>query len=196
MTRILDALVQSNGQASGKLHRETFGLGLERDRFERVVGALVRAGHVTEQEDAFEKDGRVIEYRRLFLTPRGRRGGDLESVPMVVEAAGPVKSTGRKPKPRASRRPDAAREVRVEADAAVAPDPGLVEALKGWRLDEARRQRVPAFCVMANRTLEAVARLRPSDDESLLRIHGVGYKFAERYGGAILALVRRHGSDA
>jgi hypothetical protein len=48
---------------------------------------------------------------------------------------------------------------------------------------------------MPNRTLEAVARLKPADEESLLRVHGVGYKFAERHGAAVLALVRRHGRD-
>ena len=69
--------------------------------------------------------------------------------------------------------------------------PQLVEALSAWRLSEARRRRVPAFRILTDAVLGAIATARPRDGASLQRIHGVGPKLAERYGETILALVGR-----
>jgi DNA topoisomerase-3 len=67
--------------------------------------------------------------------------------------------------------------------------PQLVEALRAWRLTEARRRRVPAFRILTDAVLGAIATARPRDGASLQRIHGVGPKLAERYGDTLLALV-------
>ncbi|ATB35410.1 ATP-dependent DNA helicase RecQ [Cystobacter fuscus] len=69
--------------------------------------------------------------------------------------------------------------------------PQLVEALKAWRLTEARRRRVPAFRILTDRVLGAIASARPRDGAALQRIHGVGPTLTERYGETILALVGR-----
>ncbi len=91
----------------------------------------------------------------------------------------------------------ASADVRVMVRAGTAqqrePDPALVEELRAWRQAEARRLRVPAFCILANRTLEGIARARPRDERALLGVKGVGRKVVERYGAVILALVRRSG---
>ena len=42
-----------------------------------------------------------------------------------------------------------------------APSPDVVAALRAWRLDEARRRAVPAFVVLHDRALEAIAASRP-----------------------------------
>jgi DNA topoisomerase III len=63
-----------------------------------------------------------------------------------------------------------------------------------WRLSEARRRRVPAFRILTDKVLGAIASSRPRDSTALQRIHGVGPKLAERYGEAILALVGRMSS--
>jgi len=60
----------------GNQHRELFGAALERDRFECLVGAMARGGLLSESADSFEKDGRVIEYRRQFLSAAGRDATD------------------------------------------------------------------------------------------------------------------------
>ena len=69
------------------------------------------------------------------------------------------------------------------------PDPALVEALRAWRLGEARRRKVPAYCVLSNRTIEEIARARPHEERALLAVKGIGHKVVEQYGAAILALV-------
>jgi DNA topoisomerase-3 len=69
-----------------------------------------------------------------------------------------------------------------------------VEALKAWRLAEAKRRRVPAFRILTDRVLGAIAALRPSDNDALMEIQGVGPKLVERYGTQLLALVGRRGA--
>lgn len=80
---------------------------------------------------------------------------------------------------------------RSTATAAVsAADSGLLEQLKAWRLDEARTQAVPAYVILHDRTLAEIATTRPGDMTALSMIGGIGAKKLERYGSALLDLVR------
>ena len=67
----------------------------------------------------------------------------------------------------------------------------LVAALREWRLAEARRRRVPAFRILSNRALTAIAQTCPRDESQLLRVNGMGPKRLERFGETILEIVRR-----
>jgi RecQ family ATP-dependent DNA helicase len=69
-------------------------------------------------------------------------------------------------------------------------DAPLFEALKAWRLTAAAGK--PAYTVAANKTLSAIAAARPSDDEALLAISGVGPSFIEKYAPEVLALIAEH----
>ena len=82
------------------------------------------------------------------------------------------------------------REVLSDADGAEA-SPALVEALKAWRLAEARKRKVPAFRILTDRVLGAIAVARPENGAELMAIHGVGPALTERYGTEILSLVSR-----
>jgi superfamily II DNA helicase RecQ len=68
-------------------------------------------------------------------------------------------------------------------------DPQLVERLKAWRLDQARSQGVPAFVVFNDRTLDALASLRPSSSEGLLAVPGIGPAKLEAYGDELIELL-------
>jgi ATP-dependent DNA helicase RecQ len=70
----------------------------------------------------------------------------------------------------------------------------LVDALRQWRLDEARRQEVPAYCILPNRTLLAVVEALPASEDELLEVKGIGPTLADRYGLRILEIVREMGS--
>ena len=74
-----------------------------------------------------------------------------------------------------------------------AADEPLFNALKDWRRHLARAAKVPAYVVFDDRTLGAVARNRPVSRGELLDLPGIGPVKAERYGEALLDLVRRHG---
>jgi len=51
---------------------------------------------------------------------------------------------------------------------------------------------VPAFVVFHDSTLETIAALRPGTREALRGVSGVGETKLERYGEALLEVVRSH----
>jgi ATP-dependent DNA helicase RecQ len=69
-------------------------------------------------------------------------------------------------------------------------DEPLFEALKEWRLRAAEGK--PAYTVASNRTLTAIAAVRPVNADSLLAISGVGPAFISKYAPDVLALVAEH----
>jgi DNA topoisomerase-3 len=68
----------------------------------------------------------------------------------------------------------------------------LFQALRAWRLAEAKRSGLPAFRVLSDRTLLAIAAESPDDEDALLRVHGIGPALAKRYGSAVLGIVARY----
>ena len=74
-----------------------------------------------------------------------------------------------------------------------APDlvsPRLVAALKAWRLAEAKKRRVPAFRILTDRTLFALAAEQPTNEVGLLGVPGVGPTLVKKYGEDVLRIVR------
>lgn len=69
-------------------------------------------------------------------------------------------------------------------------DERLFEALREWRLATAKEADVPAFVVFTDATLTAIAERVPADSRELSRITGVGPAKLERWGEAVLELVR------
>jgi ATP-dependent DNA helicase RecQ len=69
-------------------------------------------------------------------------------------------------------------------------DAPLFEALKAWRLRAAAGK--PAYTVANNRTLSAIAAVRPADPEALIAISGVGPSFISKYAPEVLAIVAEH----
>jgi ATP-dependent DNA helicase RecQ len=61
--------------------------------------------------------------------------------------------------------------------------------LKAWRLEEARRQAVPAYVILHDATLAEIARREPRDLDALREIPGIGARKLERYGDALLEVV-------
>ncbi len=74
--------------------------------------------------------------------------------------------------------------------AAGAPDPVVLQALKDWRAAAARAANVPAYVIFHDTTLAAVAERKPSDKAQLLALPGLGPVKAERYGDALLEVIR------
>ena len=81
---------------------------------------------------------------------------------------------------------------RTPAGAAVALSDAEVtvfERLKEWRGAQARGQAVPAYVILHDSTLAAIARSRPRDLDDLAGISGIGARKLERYGAALLDLL-------
>jgi DNA helicase-2/ATP-dependent DNA helicase PcrA len=79
------------------------------------------------------------------------------------------------------------------AKAKFVPTPGsdgLYHELAVWRRARAEEDEVPPYVVFDNKTLDAIARTRPQTLRDLSQLPGVGPVKLERYGDAVLALVR------
>ncbi|MGH3241605.1 MAG: 3'-5' exonuclease, partial [Spirillospora sp.] len=64
----------------------------------------------------------------------------------------------------------------------------LFIALKEWRAEVSAEQKVPAYVVFTDATLQAIAEHTPGSLEELARIPGVGKVKLDRYGEAVLTL--------
>ncbi len=65
-------------------------------------------------------------------------------------------------------------------------DMGLFEALRKWRRDAARQHNVPPYVVLTDASLMHLAKARPTREESLVQISGIGEKKREMWGEAIV----------
>ena len=186
METVVSLLRRREGQGTGRLFQEFRAVhgSYDRDGFEDLLGALGQARVVFVEDDSFQKDGETIRYQRAGLTPSGRRRG--------IDLAGQVllpDDPPDEPKARRKRKAAASTVELSEADA----DPELVETLRAWRLEEARKKRWPAYTVLQNRSLIAVAAGRPANRDELLAIPGIGPATVKRYGAALLRIVAAAG---
>ena len=68
-------------------------------------------------------------------------------------------------------------------------DEELFERLREWRKERAGEEKVPAFVVFSDATLELIAEQKPQTPEALLRISGIGRQKLDRYGEDVLGVV-------
>jgi len=68
----------------------------------------------------------------------------------------------------------------------------LFEALRAWRRDEAHEQHVPPYVIFGDKTLQDIVRLRPRSPDELLLATGVGDSKLQRYGAAVLKVVKEN----
>ncbi|HYQ91729.1 MAG TPA: HRDC domain-containing protein, partial [Candidatus Competibacteraceae bacterium] len=184
---MLDALRQRDGLAGGQLQREIGDPGLDRRTFNRLLGGLSRAGLVEVREASFSKQGRVISYRRVFLTAAGRQGG-AEAIDRIELPASVTLQSG--VPPQALQGP---KDKRQPPTVTLPPSPALLDGLRSWRLEEARKRQVPAFTILHDRVLAAIATARPRTEAELLTVTGIGPTLARKYGQQILAVLRCNG---
>jgi len=71
-------------------------------------------------------------------------------------------------------------------------DPALFEALREWRHSEASEQGKPPYVVAHDKSLEAVAAMKPKNEKELLDVPGFGPAKVEKYGEAIYKIVKAH----
>ncbi|HVS00371.1 MAG TPA: HRDC domain-containing protein, partial [Thermoanaerobaculia bacterium] len=105
-------------------------------------------------------------------------------------AAASKKRSKRAEKAAKSTKARSERLVPGEATSTDEPLPGLVEALKAWRRVEAQRRKVPAFRILTDRALTALAAARPDDEADLLNVPGSGPGIVGKYGQEILQILR------
>jgi ATP-dependent DNA helicase RecQ len=151
----------------------TFGVGIELDRrgWHSVFRQLVAQGVVLPD---------LAGHGGLALAPVAAeilRGA--QTVRFRLDARSPKRNIAEPGRKRAN-----ASGLEPEAQA-------IWEALRAWRLEEARRQELPPYVLFHDATLIEVARRRPVSLASLATIPGVGASKLDRYGSAIIEIVSR-----
>jgi ATP-dependent DNA helicase RecQ len=179
--------------AAGTLQRKVELTGeMSRDDFDALLDAMVRAGLIEIEEAEFEKNGEVLRFRKVMLTDSGldvRPTTPLELLIAdgIVEEfdAGSVAAPPKKKTKIAVQKPAGVELNPAPADPA---SEALAARLRQWRAAETKRLGVPAYVVLHDRTLQALALARPANPAQLLAIDGIGPAKVERFGEAILKL--------
>jgi DNA topoisomerase-3 len=183
ITRILSVLEDNDAISSGRLHLKAFdNAGTDRRAFEELLLVMARAGLVEITEESFEKDGKRIEYRKVWLTCKP--SDPLPPAILVPEEIESQTAPRKRKKKAAVQTKRTARMKKPSVDAGSAE-----EALKAWRLTEARRQGIPAFRILSDKTLRAIATQQPHSDAELLEVPGIGLKIVEKYGTKIVRVL-------
>jgi superfamily II DNA helicase RecQ len=196
MQAIADELRAVDYKATGTLQRSLDQVGrMSRNEFDGLLDAMVRAGLIEIEESEFEKAGEVIRFRKVRLTEAGLEMRATSPVELLI-SDGVVEEFGGRPAPAKKKtaakaglsKTAGAKSVENEPIQLTAAGEALAERLKEWRAAEAKRLGVPAFVVLHDRTLAALAQARPANPRQLLEVSGMGPMKAARFGEAILEL--------
>jgi ATP-dependent DNA helicase RecQ len=85
---------------------------------------------------------------------------------------------------------------RLRDSAPAEANPMLAEYLREWRRNMARENKVPAYIILHDSTLEELCRRRPANFAELKQVPGIGEKKADVYGAEILQALRNFGDGA
>ncbi|HEX4031214.1 MAG TPA: ATP-dependent DNA helicase RecQ [Terracidiphilus sp.] len=191
--RMIEELRPVDYKATGTLQRNLDPQGrMTRDEFDALLDALTRAGLIAIEDAEYEKDGQVRRFRKVRLTERGlavRPATPLELLiddGVVQELSARTGSTSRAGKPKSTAGKNTGSD--TAAVKLTAAQEALAAKLREWRAAEAKRLGVPAYVILHDRTLKALAASRPSNSRQLLEIDGMGSAKVEKFGAAILAL--------
>jgi superfamily II DNA helicase RecQ len=190
---MVDELRSVNYIAAGTLQRKLELVGrMSREEYEALLGAMVCAGLIEIEEATFEKNGEVLRFRKVMLTDAGLDVRPTTPLELLL-ADGTVEEFGSSAAPPRSSKPPKSTARKPAAVEALPPQPtpaseALAAQLREWRTAEAKRLGFPAYLVLHDRTLQAVAMARPASPAQLLAIDGIGPAKVERFGEAILKL--------
>lgn len=87
------------------------------------------------------------------------------------------------------------RKMATQAPDALDLPSGLLAMLRDVRRQAAERDDVPPYVVAPNKTLEDMARLRPTTKRGMLAVHGMGHTRYQRYGSQFLSAIRTWNQD-
>lgn len=203
---IVDQLRPVSYKAAGTLQRALDpSEQMSRGEFDCLLDAMVRAGLIVLETAEYEKDGEVRRYRKVMLTEAGLEFRALDRAELLVsDGVGAEFSKGTLDKARSRKTIAGRRSAKSSQSTEQGPvqgsmqglaeetlsaaDQELAERLRAWRTGEAKQLRVPAYVVMHDRTLAAVAQARPATPRQLLSVKGMGDAKVEKFGEAILRI--------
>ena len=187
--------IYRTGQRFGTRHLVDLLVGAETERILRLGHNRLKTFGVGPELD---RRGWLSVFRQLvaqgFAVPDISGHGGLALAPTATAVLRGTRTVhfrlDTRARERRSSRPD--RKAGAAATALDAAGQVLWEALRAWRLEEARRQAVPPYVIFHDTTLTEVARLGPATLTALARISGIGRSKLERYGSAVIDIVSQH----
>ncbi|MDR5730124.1 MAG: DNA topoisomerase 3 [Terriglobia bacterium] len=195
--RVLRDMHSVHTKSTGKLYAELYpGNEISRDNFEEVLGAMARAELLTFADAVFEKQGKQIPYRTVSLTAAGRTADQTTPMRFVMkDAVCPVPRRKRKKPPgKTTVSPRVTARTRSRQAGARVSEPKaeirIEQALRAWRLSEAKRRDIPAFRIFSDRALRGIAATGPKNDAELLAVPGIGMSMVKQYGAQIHRLIK------
>ncbi len=191
IARLVMDEVGGSGRSVGKLHTDLCGKNnVSRDEFEELIAGMARANLIRLTDAVFEKDGKEIPYRKASLTRLGQAFDEDTPLEFTIRSAAPApaKKSRKKKATKAPGKRTPEKKIPL-ARPVVKTDAGTEDKLRAWRLGIAKRQNVPAFRIMSDKVLTAIASNRPKTAAELLAIPGMGIGSVEKYGAQIYKIL-------
>ncbi len=201
LREILSAL-EHRSTSTGKLFTD---LHLMKDRkdFDTLLDGLARAALITLTNDTFRSpEGKDITYKKATITwdgkaaitHEGRTPDDatLDTVWLRTNlSAAPGKRSRTKSGSSSSPRPSSSAKVASHDSSVLSPAAEqLFTQLRNWRTEVARPTKTPAFMILGDAVLRAIANTAPQNLSALHAISGMGPTKVDRYGADLIAICR------
>ena len=68
----------------------------------------------------------------------------------------------------------------------------LIKALKTFRLQQSRKENIKPYCIFNDNQMNDLIQKSPTDKNALLNVSGFGPVKTEKYGDAILEILKKH----
>jgi ATP-dependent DNA helicase RecQ len=194
LREILSAL-EHRSTSTGKLFTD---LHLMKDRkdFDTLLDGLARAALITLTNDTFRSpEGKDITYRKAAITHEGHTPDDatLDTVWLrtnLSAAPSRKKSATKSGAPSSPRASSSAKAGSQDAGALNPAAEQLFTQLRAWRTEVARPTKTPAFMILGDAVLRAIANTAPQNLSALHAISGMGPTKVDRYGADLIAICR------
>jgi ATP-dependent DNA helicase RecQ len=184
LREILSAL-EHRSTSTGKLFTD---LHLMKDRkdFDTLLDGLARAALLTLANDTFSTpEGRDVTYKKACITHEGRTPDDATLDTVWLRTSISAAPSGKKSSSKS-------RSTKTTADhPAFSPAAEkLFEQLRNWRTDQARPNHTPAFMILSDGVLRAIAAAAPQNLTALRSVPGMAPTKVDRYGADLIAICR------
>ncbi len=180
--RVVDHLTgKTREPTDGEAAMSTFGVGrdLPAARWRELIDQLLFDDLLEEDPNDGRPLLRLGDPAAVKAVYRGERRVSLRARPAGSDLHEPTTRSGR---PR--------KRTRESLESLPEDARALFLALRGWRRDVAAEQAVPPYVVFHDATLAEIARRRPATAAQLAAVAGVGESRLQRYGEAVLRVVR------
>jgi ATP-dependent DNA helicase RecQ len=191
LRQILSAL-ESRSTSTGKLFTDLH-ITKARDDFDTLLDALARAGLITIANNTFRTpEGIDRTYKKAAITHEGHDPDDRTLDTVYIR--GSLAASPKKSRPKSPGGPSVKASFSRVGDDTTQPFTPAAERLftqlRAWRTETARPTKTPAFLILSDAVLRAIAHRAPQNLSTLNTISGIGPSKVDKYGAALIALCR------